>query len=171
MSGVGTEQIVKVSAPKWSYAFRVIMIIACVLAATTIPQTKAFGMLLFVIFVAFTFMLFEYFNSEYEYSIVDDSLSVDRIMSKTYRKHCGTYDLSKATLVTEVDTQAALKMEYLKLKTADYASGKSNEGVYVIYTYDVDSNEQIRIFIEPSDETLDILRTQCPCGITTDTEQ
>ena len=41
MSEISTEQIVKVRAPKWSYLFRGVMIVACVLAATTIPQTKA----------------------------------------------------------------------------------------------------------------------------------
>lgn len=168
MSEISTEQIVKVRAPKWSYLFRGVMIVACVLAATTIPQTKAFGLILLALFVVFTFFVFEYFNSEYEYSIIDDAFSVDRIMAKNQRKHCGTYDLSRATLVAQVDSQAALRMEYMNLKTMDYAAGNGNEGVYVIYTYDSDNNEQIRLFIEPDERVLNRLKEICPCGIKND---
>ncbi|MGN0316459.1 MAG: hypothetical protein ACI4E1_00815 [Lachnospira sp.] len=165
MGDFSTEQIIKVSAPKWSYVFRGVMIVACILAATTIPQTKTFGLILMVIFIVFTFLLFEYFNSEFEYSILDETLSIDRIMAKNHRKHCGTYDLTRATLVAEVDSQDALRMEHVQLKTMDYASGRTNEGVYVIYTYDADNNEQIRLFIEPDERILEKLKENCPCGV------
>lgn len=54
MYNVSTEQIIKVKAPKNAFIFKIIMIIACILAVTTIPQTHAFGLLLFVVLVVFT---------------------------------------------------------------------------------------------------------------------
>ena len=39
MFDVAVEQIVKVKPPKISILYKVVLIIACVVAATTIPQT------------------------------------------------------------------------------------------------------------------------------------
>ena len=55
MYNVSTEQIIKVKAPKNALIFKIIMIIACILAVTTIPQTHAFGLLLFVVLVLFLY--------------------------------------------------------------------------------------------------------------------
>jgi len=88
MYNVSTEQIIKVKAPKNALIFKIIMIIACILAVTTIPQTHAFGLLLFAVLVVFTVFVFRYYNAEYEYSLVDGELTVDRIMARTRRKRC-----------------------------------------------------------------------------------
>ena len=85
MYNVSTEQIIKVKAPKNALIFKIIMIIACILAVTTIPQTHAFGLLLFAVLVVFTVFVFRYYNAEYEYSLVDGELTVDRIMARTIR--------------------------------------------------------------------------------------
>ena len=62
------EQIVKVTAPKISIFYRIILVIACLLAATTIVQTGWLGVIVLVIFIFFTVFVFEYYNAEYEYS-------------------------------------------------------------------------------------------------------
>ena len=117
MYNVSTEQIIKVKAPKNALIFKIIMIIACILAVTTIPQTHAFGLLLFVVLVVFTVFVFRYYNAEYEYSLVDGEFTVDRIMARTRRKRCGVYDLSKAELVAKTGSQDALRMEHRQLRT------------------------------------------------------
>ena len=129
MYNVSTEQIIKVKAPKNALIFKIIMIIACILAVTTIPQTHAFGLLLFVVLVVFTVFVFRYYNAEYEYSLVDGELTVDRIMARTRRKRCGVYDLSKAELVAKTGSQDALRMEHRQLRTHDYTSNEGNEAV------------------------------------------
>ena len=43
------EQIVKVTAPKISIFYRIILVIACLLAATTIVQTGWLGVIVLVI--------------------------------------------------------------------------------------------------------------------------
>lgn len=45
------EQIVKVTAPKISIFYRIILVIACLLAATTIVQTGWLGVIVLVIFI------------------------------------------------------------------------------------------------------------------------
>ncbi|MFQ8900814.1 MAG: DUF6106 family protein [Lachnospira eligens] len=95
------EQIVKVTAPKISIFYRIILVIACLLAATTIVQTGWLGVIVLVIFIFFTVFVFEYYNAEYEYSYVNGSLTIDKIMAKSVRKNVGSFDLTRATLVAK----------------------------------------------------------------------
>ena len=60
------EQIVKVTAPKISVLYRVVLVIVCLIAATTIPQTGWFGVLVLVAFIFFTVYVFEHYSAEYE---------------------------------------------------------------------------------------------------------
>lgn len=53
------EQIVKVTAPKISIFYRIILVIACLLAATTIVQTGWLGVIVLVIFI---FLRYSYSN-------------------------------------------------------------------------------------------------------------
>lgn len=53
------EQIVKVTAPKISIFYRIILVIACLLAATTIVQTGWLGVIVLVIFI---FLRYSYLN-------------------------------------------------------------------------------------------------------------
>ena len=54
------EQIVKVTAPKISIFYRIILVIACLLAATSVVQTGWLGALVLVLFTFFTELVFEY---------------------------------------------------------------------------------------------------------------
>ena len=96
MYNITTEQILKTKAPKQAAVFKTVMILACILAVTTIPSTYALGILLTAIFVVFTVILFKYYNAEYEYSLVDGELTIDKIMSQSMRKRCGVYNIAKA---------------------------------------------------------------------------
>ena len=138
------EQIVKVTAPKISIFYRIILVIACLLAATTIVQTGWLGVIVLVIFIFFTVFVFEYYNAEYEYSI-------DKIMAKSVRKNVGSFDLTRATLVAKVNSQEALGKARQQLRTYNCSSGVDDPGDIVIYTYDNDSNEMIRLFMLPDD--------------------
>lgn len=108
----------------------------------------------------FTVFVFRYYNAEYEYSLVDGELTVDRIMARTRRKRCGVYDLSKAELVAKTGSQDALRMEHRQLRTHDYTSNEGNEAV-VIYTFNV-NNEMERLLIEPSESMLEAVKETVP---------
>ena len=96
MYNITTEQILKTKAPKQAAVFKTVMILACILAVTTIPSTYALGILLTAVLVVFTVILFKYYNAEYEYSLVDGELTIDKIMSQSMRKRCGVYNIAKA---------------------------------------------------------------------------
>lgn len=152
------EQIIKTKAPAWSAALKIVCILACVLAATTIPSTKTAGFLLVVILVVFTVLVFRYFNAEYEYSFTDGELVIERIASRSARKRCGVYDISKATLIARPDSQEALRLERMEYRTGDYTSGvKDSQNIMVIYTYN-DNNEMERLYLEPDERMLEAFK-------------
>lgn len=161
MYNITTEQIIKTKAPKQAAVFKTVMIIACVLAVTTIPSMYAIGIILTAILVLFTVILFRYNNAEYEYLLVDGELTVDRIMSRTMRKRCGVYNVAKASMLARPACQAALGMEHKKLRTSDYTSNETTENVVVLYTMD-SNNELVRIYLEPDERMLEALRNSVP---------
>lgn len=86
MFDIAVEQIVKVKPPKTAVIYKTLLIIGCIVAATTIPQTRTFGIIVLALFAVMTFLVFQYYNAELEYSMVDDTLTIDRIMAKSARK-------------------------------------------------------------------------------------
>lgn len=157
MFDIAVEQIVKVKPPKISIFYKVVLIIACIVAATTIPQTMTFGIIVLALFAAATYLVFVYYNAELEYSLVEDTLTVDRIMSRSSRKRCGVYTLSRSKLVARADSQDALRMNHMDVKTVDYSVGASNHDSIVIYAYN-EHNELVRLFIYPNEELLEAIR-------------
>ena len=157
MFDVATEQIIKVKAPKAALFYKIIMIAACVLAATTIPGIGVWGVLLVILFIVATILVFDYYNAEYEYSLVDDTITVDKIMSRTVRKRCGEYNIARAKLVANYGSQDALRMEHMDLRTCDYTSNVDDEAAVVIYTYN-GNNELTRIFIEPDEKMFEAIK-------------
>ena len=91
------------------------------------------------------------YNAEYEYSYVNGSLTIDKIMAKSVRKNVGSFDLTRATLVAKVNSQEALGKARQQLRTYNCSSGVDDPEDIVIYTYDNDSNEMIRLFMLPDD--------------------
>ena len=109
------------------------------------------GVIVLVVFIFFTVFVFEYYNAEYEYSYVNGNLTIDKIMAKSVRKNVGSFDLTRATLVAKVNSQEALGKARQQLRTYNCSSGVDDPDDIVIYTYDNDSNEMIRLFMLPDD--------------------
>lgn len=157
MYNVATEQILKTKAPKQALLFKIVMIAACILAVTTIPQMYAIGVLLTAVLVIFTVILFKYYNAEYEYSLVDNELTVDKIMSRSMRKRCGVYNIAKASLIAKPSSQAALGMEHKRLHTFCYTANEGEENIIVLYTMD-GNNEMVRVILEPNEKMLEAIK-------------
>lgn len=58
---------------------------------------------------------------------------------------------TRATLVAKVNSQEALGKARQQLRTYNCSSGVDDPEDIVIYTYDNDSNEMIRLFMLPDD--------------------
>lgn len=157
------EQIIKVKAPKSSKFYKTVAIIAAVLSLTTIPAVGTFGILLCAFFIAVTVFISKYFNAEYEYSLTDGELTVDKIMSQSWRKRCGMYNIARAELIADPTSQDALRLEHKQLRTSDYTANEGSDGVVVVYAFN-DHNESERIFIQPDVNMLEAFKTVAPKG-------
>ena len=164
ISDISVEQIIKQKEPKNSLVFKAVMIVACILAATTIPSTQSFGFLVFCMLVVFTIILFRHYKIEIEYAVVDNELIVDKITARNARRRCGRYSLGKAELIAKQSSQAALRLAHKDLRTYDYTTRENEENVVVLYTYN-DNNEMERILFEPNERITErikeIVSKQC----------
>ncbi len=161
ISDISVEQIIKQKASNNSIIFKVVMIIACILAATTIPSTQSFGFLVLCILIVFTAMLFRHYKIEIEYAIVDNELIVDKITARNSRRRCGRYSLEKAELIAKKDSQAALRMVHKDLRTYDYTSRENEQNIVIMYTYN-DHNEMERILLEPNERITERIKVIVP---------
>lgn len=157
MYNVSVEQIIKTKAPKKAIVFKIIMILACILAVTTIPSTYALGILLLAVLVIFTVLLFKFYNAEYEYSLTENELIIDKIMARSMRRRCGVYNVARASLIATPGSQDALRMEYKQLRTASYTANDGMEGVVVMYTLN-NENEMVRVYIQPNQKLLEAMK-------------
>lgn len=162
MYSVSVEQIIKIKAPKTALLFKVVMIAACIAAVTTIPSTYTLGLLLTVVLIIFTVLLFKFYNAEYEYSLVENDLTVDKIMSRSLRRRCGSYNIARASLITKTDSQEALRRERAQLRTMNYTANEGMENVIVMYTLDNENNEQVRVLFEPNERMLEAIQAAAP---------
>jgi hypothetical protein len=158
MYSIAVEQIIKTKASKVSILFKTIMILACIVSLTTIPSTYGFGVILFAILVVFTVLLFKFYNAEYEYSLVEGDLTIDKIMARSLRRRCGVFSITKASLITRQGSQDALRMEYKKLRTSRYTDNSNSEDIVVLYTMD-EKNEMVRVFIQPNEKMLTAIKS------------
>ena len=158
MYNVSIEQIIKVNQPNSAKVFKAIMIIMCAVSAFLVTQLYAIGVLLLAAMVVFTVIMFKVYNAEYEYSLVESELTVDKIMSKSMRKRCGVYNISKAEVIAPINSQQALRMEHKKLKTINYSANAGDEGVYVAYVMN-NSNEMVKLLIQPDDKMKEAFRS------------
>lgn len=158
------EQIIAAKEPKMAKFYKAVLIIACLLAITTIPQTMAYGLILAAVLIAFTVLVFRHYRVEYEYSLVADELTVDKIMSKNLRRRCGVYNIGKAELIAEPTSQAAMRMAGKDLRTYDYSDNVTTEHAFVIYTYNSE-NEMVRIHIQPNERMAEAIASVAKRGV------
>lgn len=157
MNDVVVEQIVKVRQPGVARVYKAVMIVLALVSLTLLRVLVGYGVVLTACFVVFTFLLFKYYDAEYEYELVDGSLSVDRIMARTYRKHCGDYDVNKLEIMARKGSEKiAYRENGGKTKTFDYTSNTDSDNVYVMYL--PSNNEGVRVLIEPDDRLLAAIR-------------
>lgn len=155
MFDITTEQTIKAKPPVRALTYKILLIILCVISAISIFFIWTIGMLICAAFVALTVYVFHYYNLEYEYSLIDDELTISRIANKSKMKKCGKFELSKSTLITNMNSQEDLRKQKAILKVLDYTANDDEytENIIVIYL-DNGSEGQIRLLIQPNEKML-----------------
>lgn len=150
MEDLPVEQLIKVKSPASTMVLRILLILACILAAISTMIIGLVGFLIFIGVVFATWFLFRRFNLEYEYSFFGGELTVDKIFSQASRKRVGVWSFVNAQLVADTTSQDAMRLERKEVPTKDLTSGMPDRKVVVVYTVD-DKGKEIRLLIEPNE--------------------
>jgi len=147
MDNISIEQIIKVNPPKYVKTLKIGMILLsiCSLLLIAIP----FGVFLPVGFVIATIFLFRYYNAEYEYSLLEKELTIDRIVSKSSRRRCGIFNIGRLEIMAQYGSDKLKGMEKRNYKTYNYSANIDINKTYVLV---VQSNkEMVRIILDPDE--------------------
>ena len=155
-----TEWLVKRKAPA------IIMIIKAALAALCavsvfLALTTMFGIIIMTVAGAATYFMFQNLNLEFEYLIVNDQITIDKIMGKARRKKAWEGTLGEVQIVAPIDSYLLKDYEKPGLKTLDFASHEPGARVYGMI-HQGDGGQVTKIVFEPNDKILQHIRQRAP---------
>lgn len=151
------EQIVPVKRSRAAFWIKIViflLILAGIVLVSFIFLGIAAVIIGWVTGMLFYFFLYPRFNVEYEYSLVNYTLDIHVVYSKSKRKHLYTLDLREAGLMAPVNSPEL--GSYKSVKVRDISSGTGAFPCYSIITTCNDS--EINFVIEPDREMLDRIR-------------
>lgn len=159
MSDYFSEFIVKQNTPHKVKFLRIILIILCVV---TFPLlfVPYIGFIVWVLLVLFTWMYWRNTDIEWEYTLVDKSMYVDKIMQKAKRKRIAEYDLTKLEVVAPVESYHVKEYDRRNLKEQDFSSLNPETPKHAMII--MHNNELIKIIFEPSERMLREMRDAAP---------
>lgn len=153
------EWLVKRKAPAYTYAIKAVMIFLCAISAV-LALTTAFGILILTAVGAATYFLFQNLNLEFEYLVVNDQLSIDKIMGRSRRKKAWEGSMEKIQIVAPSDSYLLKDFERPDMKTMDFSSRAPGAKTYSL----IHQNGAIttKVIFEPNDKILHCMRQKNP---------
>lgn len=148
MDNISIEQILKVNPPAYAKILKIALVL--VSAFSLLFIFTAFGCFLTAGLIVVTVFVFRYYDAEYEYSLVERELTIDRIIAKSYRRKCGAYNLSRMEIMAPTGSECLADMERSNCKTHDYSSNTDKSNTYVLFA--PCNNEMVRLIFEPNQE-------------------
>jgi hypothetical protein len=100
-----------------------------------------------------TYLAFVYTSVEYEYSLVNGDLTIEKILGQRKRKHITDIELKNAELIAPV--KSADVHGRSAVITKDYSSGAKGDNVYAIIYNDPDG--QAKYLFEPTEKMIDAM--------------
>lgn len=154
-----SEWIVKRKTPQKVKMIQTLLVIVCVLslALVFVPYV---GVLLTAVVIFLTYLYFKNNDVEWEYSLVEKSMYVDKIMKRSKRKRMGEYDLTKLEVMAQEDSYLIKEYDKRNLKVLDYSSMTPGNKKYAMVL--LNNNELIKLLLEPNDRMLKELRNIAP---------
>ncbi len=152
-----TEQLIKKqvdSKDRLKKTGLIALTVLSVLGVFVIPL----GIILPVVMIVIDVLMFQNLNVEYEYGFVNGDLDIDKIMNKSRRKRMFSTDADQMELLAPVG--AVELMQYKKVKTYDYTSGKGNAEIYALIASN--KGELCKILFEPNETIVEGFFVKAP---------
>lgn len=153
------EWLVKRKAPAYTYALKGVMIFLCVIGAF-LALTTVWGILILTVIGAATYFLFQSVNLEFEYLVVNDQLTIDKIMGRSRRKKAWEGTMEEIQIVAPSDSYVLKDYERSGMKTLDFSSHETGAKTYSLIQQN--GANTTRVIFEPNDKVLHCLRMRNP---------
>ncbi len=154
MSEVFVEHIVKRKADFKTVLFRILAVLLTVLVFFF--GTMFLGMLGITITILIgylAYLVFVYTSVEYEYSLVNGELTIEKIMGQRKRKFANEFDLKNAEIIAPTFSEEIQNKKTVLL--LDYSSGNRSDALYSIILTDKEGSTQV--LFEPTEKMLDAM--------------
>ena len=153
MLDVSIEQIIQAAQPKKAKIYKILLGLALIAPLVVIMYAPAVMVLAEAILVVMNVLLYQYYDAEYEYTLVEKTLDIDRVMAKKRRKHMETFDLSKLEIMAPEGHEKLETYERMNCKVLDYSSGMKKDAEYIAFINT--GAGMLKVILEPDEKFLD----------------
>ncbi len=159
MNDAYAEWLVKRKNPAYNYVLKGLLVFVSILALL-FAMVNPFGILVLVAVGAGVYFIFPTLSLEFEYLVVNDQITIDKIMGQSRRKKAWEGTMESVQIVAPVEAYQFKDLERQGMKTLDFTSHMEQAKVYgIIYQ---SSGELIKILFEPNDKILQCMRQKAP---------
>lgn len=152
MNDIFVEQIIKskVTVSGILLRFLAIFLVMAGLISILILQTLGFTITVLLIYVAY--LIFNQTSFEYEYSLLNTDLTVDKIIGQSKRKRVDVFDIKQAEIIAPAySDEIVSRLE--GIKTIDCTSGTRNDDRYSMILYH--DKERIQLLFDPNEKIIE----------------
>lgn len=147
------EYMVKRKMPKSAPLIKLGLGLLSVFVAFLVLMTlDAVMLLVLVALIITTIIIVRNMDIEYEYTLVNNELQVDKIISKRNRRAANTFNFGRLEAMAPVGHSELSRFLNKNYKVLDYSS--NNEGAKVYSAYVMCENEMVNLLFEPNDKML-----------------
>lgn len=159
MEEVFAEYIIKSRTTPKEMLYRLLAVLGVVVSAMSfvILGGLAFTFIALMIYVAW--LVFTMTSIEYEYSVVNTDIIVDKIMGQRKRKRMAEYDLKQAEIVAYVNG-GHLEHYNGRVKVEDYSSHTNSDSKVGIVFTEKDGNKEL--VFEPNERIIEAIKKVRP---------
>ncbi|SHJ96035.1 DUF6106 family protein [Hespellia stercorisuis] len=147
---------------KMSGAQRVLQILLIVLIAILVAGTMIIGFpalfLALILGIICYYLIFPGFHVEYEYSILNHEITIDKILNKSKRKSVISFDLKQAEIIAPEGSERLA--HFNPSKTIDCSAGDSSVTSYVAVVPIENVTTAVRL--SPDDDMLQHMKSFLP---------
>ncbi len=155
-----TEWLVKRKAPASNIIIKAALVLLCVISVF-LALTTTLGILVLAAAGAATYFLFQNMNLEFEYLIVNDQITIDKIMGQARRKKMWEGTLGEVQIVAPLDSYMLKDLEGPNMKILDFGSHTQGAKVYGMLHHG-EGGQITKIIFEPNEKILHHIRQRAP---------
>ncbi len=111
------------------------------------------GLTITVLIGYLAYLVFVYTSVEFEYSLVNGTLTIEKILGQRKRKFVDEFDLKNAEIIAPTFSEEIQKREITRL--LDYSSGYKSDGLYSVILTDQEGSTQV--LFEPTEKMIDAM--------------